>query len=258
MEGTVTITDKSDIDHKLSEILGTDLTIDRGVYKSYLKVLQDRSGIETRDFMRIGKLKYGFFEAENIAANFEMDKEKINLLFLRSDVYGGYIFANGLLRFGSEKERYDINMLFSDLSLQSISDSLPSMEGYITGLVDGLLWFTVGDSYTTIDGPFAFWARDSKHEKRTIGRALLEKIGAKGRFFTGSARRYDRGEIKGYIKDGVITFKKFIISNKILGYTDLKIQADKKMNSISVKHLLSVIRELARRASKGDIEIEYQ
>jgi hypothetical protein len=43
-----------------------------------------------------------------------------------------------------------------------------------------------------------------------------------------------------------------------LGYNDLKIKADDKKNSITVKHLLAVIRELARRASKGDIEIEYQ
>jgi len=260
LEGAVTIKDESDIDHKLSELLGTDLTLNRDVYKSYLNVFQEKSQIETRDFIRIGKIKYGFFEAENITGNFEMDKEKMNLLFLRSDVYGGHIFANGLLKYGSEseKEKYDINMLFLDLSLEKITDSLPSMKGYITGLVDGLLWFTVGNSYTTINGPFAFWARDSEFEKRTIGRALLDKIGAKGRFFTGSSRKYNKGEIAGYIKDGIITFKKFIISNKILGYTDLKIQADKKMNSISVKHLLSVIRELARRASKGDIEIEYQ
>ena len=142
--------------------------------------------------------------------------------------------------------------------VRSISDSLPSMEGYITGLIDGLLWFSVGNSYTTINGPFAFWARDGRNEKRTIGRALLEKIGAKGRFFTGSSRRYDKGEIAGYIKDGFITFKKLIISNRILGYTDLKIKVDDRQNSITVKHLFSVIRELARRASRGDVEIDYQ
>jgi hypothetical protein len=55
-----------------------------------------------------------------------------------------------------------------------------------------------------------------------------------------------------------MTFKDFEISNRILGYQDLLIRADTKMNSISVKHLLSVIRELARRASKGEIKIDYE
>jgi hypothetical protein len=36
------------------------------------------------------------------------------------------------------------------------------------------------------------------------------------------------------------------------------IHVDSKMNSISAKHLLSVIKELARRAGKGDIQIDIE
>jgi len=257
-EGSISIKEKTETDNQLGELLGNTLDIDRAVFKKYLELIKNKADIKTKDFLKIGKLRYGFFEANNIEANFEMDNEKMNLLYIKSYVYNGNVYINGLLNFGNENEKYNINMLFSELSLESISDSLPSMKGYITGLVDGLLWFSVGNGYTSIDGPFSFWTKDSKNEKMTIGRALLDKIGAKGRFFTGSSRRYDKGEIAGYTKDGFITFKKFIISNKILGYNDLKIKADDKKNSITVKHLLAVIRELARRASKGDIEIEYQ
>ncbi|MGI9553960.1 MAG: hypothetical protein ACR2NC_03460 [Thermodesulfobacteriota bacterium] len=258
LEGSITIREIVETENRLVGLLGTNLTISREVFQKYLEQIKNDAGIKTRDYLKVGKLKYGFFEMDNIEAKFEMDNDELNLLFLKSDVYEGNLYASGLMNFGNEKELYNISLLFSDLSLKSISDSLPSMQGYITGVVDGLLWFTVGNSYTSINGPFAFWAKDSKNEKRTIGRALLEKIGAKGRFFTGSSRKYDKGEISGYIKDGFITFKKLIISNKIFGYTDLKIEADKKRNSITVKHLLSVIRELARRASRGDIEIDYQ
>ena len=258
MEGSITIREIDDAKSQLGAILGKDLTITRQVFKNYLGLIQDEADTTARDYIRIGKLQYGFFEMNNIEAKFEMDDDELYLAYLRSDVYEGNIYASGIFKYGDTDKNYNINLLFSRLSLKSISDSLPSMEGYITGLIDGLLWFSVGNSYTTINGPFAFWARDGRNEKRTIGRALLEKIGAKGRFFTGSSRRYDKGEIAGYIKDGFITFKKLIISNRILGYTDLKIKVDDRQNSITVKHLFSVIRELARRASRGDVEIDYQ
>ncbi len=258
VEGSITIREIEDTKSRLKGLLGSDLTINRQVFKKYLAEIKEEADTEARDYIKIGKLQYGFFEMDKIEAKFEMDNDELNLIYMRSDLYKGNLYASGLLNYGDSEELYNINLLFSELSLKSISDSLPSMQGYITGLIDGLIWFSGGNSYTSINGPFSFWARDGKDEKRTIGRALLEKIGATGRFFTGSSRRYDKGEIAGYIKDGFITFKKFIISNRILGYTDLKIKADERQNSITIKHLLSVIRELARRASRGDIEIDYQ
>ena len=54
-----------------------------------------------------------------------------------------------------------------------------------------------------------------------------------------------------------MTFKQFEISNSTLGYKDLLIRTDSEKNSISVKHLLSVIREIARRSSTGGIKIDY-
>ncbi len=258
VEGSITIREIDGVKNRLVALLGKDLTINRQVFKKYLAEIKEEADTEARDYIKIGKLQYGFFEMDKIEAKFEMDNDELNLIYMRSDLYKGNLYASGLLNYGDSEELYNINLLFSELSLKSISDSLPSMQGYITGLIDGLIWFSGGNSYTSINGPFSFWARDGKDEKRTIGRALLEKIGATGRFFTGSSRRYDKGEIAGYIKDGFITFKKFIISNKILGYTDLKIKADERQNSITIKHLLSVIRELARRASRGDIEIDFE
>ena len=54
----------------------------------------------------------------------------------------------------------------------------------------------------------------------------------------------------------MITFRELHISNTFLGIRDLLIQVDRKRNSISVAHLLSVIRETARRA--GGVKIEFE
>jgi hypothetical protein len=89
-----------------------------------------------------------------------------------------------------------------------------------------------------------------------LGKAFLEKLGAKSRFFVGSSRGYDSGEISGYIKDGVLTFSEFNISNSVLGYRNLSIQVDPRRNTISLAHLLSVIREISKRASEGHLQID--
>jgi hypothetical protein len=98
----------------------------------------------------------------------------------------------------------------------------------------------------------------SAKEPRSIGKALLDQLGAKERLILGSSRSYDNGEISGYISDGVITFRKFNISNSVLGIKNLSIQADPVKNSISIAHLVSVIREIARRSQSGGPTIETQ
>lgn len=257
IDGLITFKDKTEFINRLKNIIGNELELTREIYNRYLEAFRDYGADDRRDYLRVRSVTYGFLKAENIETVFEVDKEKMNLLHLKAEMYGGHLYGTGVLRFGGN-ENYDVSLLLEDLSLATLTSSIPSMQNYITGIVYGLLWFSAGESYWTINGPFSFWAKDSEDEKRTIGRALLEKLGAKSRFFTRSSRRYDKGIVSGYIKDGIMTFRDFEISNSILGYQDLLIQADPRMNSISVKHLLSVIRELARRAGKGGIQIDYE
>jgi len=108
---------------------------------------------------------------------------------------------------------------------------------------------------STIDGPFHFWSLKSKKEDRRIGKAFLQKLGAKEKFFFGTTRKYDNAELYGYIKDGLITFKELDISHSFLGFKDLSVKVDEKRNSISAAHFLSVIREMARSA--GRLKIEF-
>ena len=141
--------------------------------------------------------------------------------------------------------------------MRGISNRVSPINEYITGRVNGLIWLTgEGANLDTVDGPFKFWSKKSNKEPRKIGKALLDQLGAKERLILGSSRGYDNGNISGYINGGLITFKEFDISNSILGIKNLSIQADPVRNSITIAHLLSVIREIARRSETGGPTIE--
>lgn len=145
------------------------------------------------------------------------------------------------------------------MSLEKASNSIPSAKDYITGRINGIGWLSDKEGkLSTLDGAFNFWAIKSTKEQRTIGRALLTQLGVKEKFLLRSSRKYDKGQLYGYIRDGVITFKELQIVHSILGIKDLFIRVDPKRNSISVAHFLSVIRETAKRASEGKLKIEFE
>ncbi|MGH7908848.1 MAG: hypothetical protein ACRENW_03235, partial [Thermodesulfobacteriota bacterium] len=169
--------------------------------------------------------------------------------------YKGEVFGTGLLDFKGGGPKYSISLVFKDISLKSISDSIPPIKDYITGRINGIIWLTgEGKKLNSIDGPFRFWSSKSKKEDRRIGKAFLQKLGAREKFFFGTTRKYDNAELYGYIKDGVITFKELDILHSIFGFKDLSVKVDEKRNSISAAHFLSVIREMARRADRLKIE----
>ncbi len=149
--------------------------------------------------------------------------------------------------------------LFKEVSLKNITDSISSLKDYITGRVNGFLWLNGrGREAGAINSLFYCWSVRSKDEERKIGKALLKQLGVRERIFLRSFRKYDRGELYGYVREGKITFKRLDISHSILGIRDLSIKVDEKKNSISVPHFLSVIRETARRAVKGELRFEFK
>lgn len=257
VNGAITL-DKSVISkNTLSEVIGKNLEINREVYSNFLNRLEhikEESG--DANYLKIKNINYGFLNVKNIETNFEMNPSKINFNHIEFDIYDGRILGTGI--YNISKNKYNVSLLFNDISLSSVSESIPSIKDYITGRVNGMMWINDGKNIGSIDGLFSLWVIESDREKMSIGRALLDKIGARGRFFTGSSRRYDKGVISGYIKEGFMTFKELEISNTILGYKDLKILVDEKKNSISVKQLLSVIKEIAKRAGSGDIKLDFE
>ncbi|NIP30635.1 MAG: hypothetical protein GTO02_12055, partial [Candidatus Dadabacteria bacterium] len=121
----------------------------------------------------------------------------------------------------SKKKAGKFYFLFNDLSLKSITDSIPGTEGYISGRFNGIVSLVQKQRRTSmLDGLFDFWAVGSRKEKRVVGKAFLERLGARERLLLGSSKNYDKGELHGYINNGVITFNELQISNSFLGVKD--------------------------------------
>lgn len=234
---------------------------DEKTFESFLDALTLDKSEGGDDILRIGEIEYGFLRLEDIEFALDVGRNKLNLKRFQSKLYDGSVFGTGLFEFDGkgEKRRYDFSFLFKDLSLKEASDSIPSTRDYITGRIDGVGWLSnIGGKLGTIDGAFNFWPIKSKKEPKTIGRALLTQLGVREKLLLRSSRKYDKGRIYGYIRSGIITFKELEISHTILGVKDLIIRVDSKRNSISVAHLLSVIRETAKRASEGRLKIEFE
>ncbi len=258
VEGTINIQDKVSSDNPLAQLMGEHLKLSKSIFQKFLKTFNEsKLQEEDLDFLSIKKVEYGILKFENVEVALEVDTQKINIRRLLSKLFRGSFYGAGLVEFNQGQSTYDFSLLFNEISLEGISERVSPGQEYITGRVNGLVWLTAeGTDLNTIDGPFKFWSKSSSKEQRRIGAALLAKMGARERLILGSSRSYDNGNISGYINDGLITFREFEISNSVLGFRNLTIQADAIRNSITISQLISTVRELARRSESGMPMIE--
>jgi len=258
INGTITVKDDVGTDNPLATLMGENLKLSKSVFQKFLKSFKEANlEKEDLDFLNIKAIEYGILKFEDVECALEVDQQEINLRRVISKLYRGNIYGAGLLKFNLDKSDYSLSLLFDEISLEGISEKISPNQEYITGRINGLIWLTAeGAELNTLDGPFKFWSKKSSKEQRKIGKALLDKLGAKERLILGSNRSYDNGNISGYINDGLITFKEFDVSNSILGIKNLSIKADPTKNSITIEHLISVVREIARRSETGGPTIE--
>ncbi len=255
VNGSVRLKDKAESINPLKSILGSELKLDNEIYKKFYNYLTQADQYENLDLIKINEFKYGIFDLENIEIQLELIPEELTIKRFGSEIFKGELMGTGYFKFSNEQEEYNLSLLLKDISLMSISEKVKSIEDYITGKINGLAWFSATNNLKqSLHGPFKFWSVKSQSESRKIGRALLSELGAKERLFLRKSRTYDRAEISGYIKDGVLTFNEFEITNDILGYRNLDIKVDKQKNSITVDHLLSVIDEIGKRTDEIRIE----
>lgn len=258
INGTITIKDKVSSENPLADVMGNKLKLSKSIFQKFLTTFNDtRLEEENLDFLNIKEIEYGILKFDNVECALEVDTQKVNLRRIISKLFRGSVDGAGLIRFGQDGMKYNFSLLFNELSLESFSEKVSPNQEYITGRINGLLWLRgQGAKLDSIDGPFRFWSKKSGKEQRKIGRALLNQLGARERLILGSSRSYDNGNISGYIYNGLITFREFDITNSILGIKNLSIQADPVQNSITISHLVSVIRELSRRSETGGPRIE--
>ncbi|GJM15704.1 MAG: hypothetical protein DHS20C13_10310 [Thermodesulfobacteriota bacterium] len=258
INGTITIKDDAASDNPLATLMGENLKLSKSVFRKFQKSFREANlEREDLDFLSIKMIEYGILKFEDIECALEVDRQEINLRRVISKLFRGNLYGAGLLKFNDDNTEFNLSLLFNEISLEGISERISPNQEYITGRINGLIWLTgEGAELNTIDGPFKFWSKKSSKEQRKIGKALLDKLGAKERLILGSNRSYDNGNISGYINDGLITFKEFDVSNSILGIKNLSIQADPVKNSITIAHLISVVREISRRSETGGPTIE--
>lgn len=231
---------------------------DKRAFKHFVKSLARPEDRESRS-LEIERIAYGPLEVRDVECDITIDQQGFNLDSLWSgEVYGGEFLAEGAYPLPWRGGVFNLAFLMRDVSLALFTKGV-GMRDYITGRVHGLVSITgkAGD-IDSVDGSFSLWSVKSRKEKRRIGRALLKKLGMKGKLLLRSSRGYNRGVLYGKIVDGNITFKKLNVSHSILGFKDLAIRVNHKKNSISISQLFYVMRETAKRVEEGQLEFEYK
>lgn len=207
--------------------------------------------------MVLEKVRFGALETGPVAFHTASAGGIIRISPIEAALYDGKVVGNAYL-IVNETAEYGANILLNDISLNQLCNSFPSIRGYISGRVDGIISLRNRKSgLKEMTGYVNLWTRTGKDEKMLVSKEFLQKLAGKklrGFFFTND-RPYDNGEINAYLRDNYLTFEKLDISHtNFLGMKDLSVSVVAVQNRISLDHLLESIREAAARGKKGDKE----
>jgi hypothetical protein len=140
------------------------------------------------------------------------------------------------------------------VSLKTLCDTIQPIQGFISGKVDGIVSVKGGGTgLSNLVGKGEFWVDSTAGEKTMISREFLQKVGGvSAKFYLGD-RRFDKGILEAYLKDGYVIFKELELSNRnLLGMTDLSVKVAPFNNRIDFEHLLWTITEAATRAKEKE------
>lgn len=220
----------------------------RDNYPALLAAL--RQAAQTERSFRIGRVRFGGVELGETSLAVRAGNGLVELTSLESALFEGTLRGEGYFRYG-KKVRYGADLTVDDLSLRALCNASPKTRGYIAGRVDGL--FSLSGEGLGLNGLRGFteiWARSAPGEKMLVSKEFLQKLAGrkfKGLFFRAD-RPYDRGEIRGYLENGYLTFDLLDISHtNIFGVKDLNVTVAPVQNRITLEHLFTAIREAATR-----------
>lgn len=198
----------------------------------------------------IRKVRFGGMELGETSLAIRAGKGLMEVTSLESTLFGGALLGEGFFRYG-KNSRYGADLVVNDLSLRALCNANPKIRGYISGKVDGIVsLYGEGKGLEGVRGFTEIWTRSAPDEKRLVSKEFLQKLAGrklKGIFFRVD-RPYDRGEIRGYLANGYLTFDVLDISHtNFLGIRDLSVTVAPVQNRIALGHLISAIREAATR-----------
>lgn len=228
-----------------------NLEFSRGNYAAFLNVFR-QEGKDGRTF-KIGKIRFGTIEFGETILVMRASNGFTEITSLKSGLSQGSLLGKGYFRYGNGLF-YDGDILVNDLSLRAFCDSYPSIKGYISGRLDGILSLRgEGKGLNGLTGFMDLWTRSGKGEKMLVSKEFLQKLAGKklkGIFFR-EDRPYDQGEISAYLENGYLTFELLDISHtNIFGIRDLSVSVVPVQNRIALDHLFTVIKEAASRSKK--------
>jgi hypothetical protein len=218
-------------------------------YPLLVRELAGRSG-KADHRLTIGKTRFGTMELGRTTLAARAGNGLTELVAFDSGLYGGNVRGKGFFRYRQGAE-YGADVLVESVSLRELCNSIPSISGYITGRVHGIMsLFKESSPAHGAAGFVQLWVQKGADEKMLVSKEFLQKLAGKklkGLFFR-SDQPYDRGEITAYLEEGFLTFDTLDISHtNFFGVKDLNVTVVSAQNRISLEHLLTAIKEAAAR-----------
>jgi len=202
--------------------------------------------------LKIRKVSYGLIELDDISVGLVPGDGYYEINWFGLSGFGGRGYGYGLADFSGKEGRYALSLVVSDFSLAELCRRVPSIKGYLSGRVDGLMRVQVtGKGYEGVAGAAMFWAKDTPDEKRKISKEFLQKLVGKKlkQFMFIGDRSFDTGELDVIFSGGDMVFDELVLSHKnFLGMQDLMVSVAPVSNKISIEHLLEVIRDVKERS----------
>jgi hypothetical protein len=218
--------------------------------RQYFSRKTDESGYST---ITIDSLDYGFRLFDNIRLKVKQEGAVLNVAEFNGNISGGKMNGSAYVDL-SKGIQYRAGFILEGLSLTKFCEGIEPIKGYISGKMDGVANLKgSGSGIANLIGKADLWTYSTGDEKTKISKQFLQKIGGPALKTYLGDRRFDKGNISLYLKEGFIIFDELEISNKnLLGMTDLSVKVAPFNNRISIDHLMWTITEAATRAQKKE------
>ncbi|RQW89407.1 MAG: hypothetical protein EHM79_03435 [Geobacter sp.] len=226
--------------------------------ETYSKQLENHKKItRSGNHISIGTIRFGALETGTVSLFVTASRGIMRVSPIEVNLYEGRLLGSGYLLLKGTPE-YGANIILSDVSLKQFCESFPSIKGYITGRIDGILSVkNEQGGLNELTGYVNLWTRSGKGEEMLVSKEFLQKLAGKKLkgFFFQNDRPYDNGEIIAYLHHNYLTFEKLDISHtNFLGMKDLSVSVAPVQNRIALDHLLESIRDAAARGKGGGQE----
>lgn len=220
----------------------------------YEQALQDFRQRASAPSLVIASMSYTGLALQDLRVQFSPHEDALAIDHLTFRCLGGIGWARGVVDlFGGSLH---LAVLLEGLSLRELSHQFPSIQGYISGKVNGMLEFLLPlFEPSRATGRARFWSVDSEEEPREISRALLERLGAQAGTIVNllalwGDRPYDHGLLEVTLKDRTLTFHRLELSNTTLLVRDLDIKVVPPYNKIAIQELLETMQETWKRVQQ--------